>query len=66
MKSIYTLIGELQQTSFTKYGSYAHSSGMLGAMLEGVVSRLPQKEQAAYKEYLERTILEISKEKEAA
>ena len=66
MKSTYSLIGELQQTSFTKYGSYARSSGILGAMLEGVVSRLPQKEQAAFNEYLERTIQEISKEKEAA
>ena len=66
MKSTYTLIGELQDVSFTNYGSYARSSGILGAMLEGVVSRLSQKEQAAYKEYLERTIEELSKEKEVA
>jgi len=63
MKSTYTLINELQDITFTKYGSYARSSGILGAMLEGVVQRLPQKEQAAFNEYLERTILEISKEK---
>jgi len=47
-KSPYTMIRELQEDSFKKYGSYAHACGYLGAVLEGEMARRSKKEQDAF------------------
>jgi len=47
-KSPYTMIRELQDASFEKYGSYAHAAGYLGAVLEGEMARRSKKQQDAF------------------
>jgi len=58
VKSPYTVIRELQEASFKKYGNYSHACGYLGAVLEGVIAKLSKKEQDAFVLRLEETINE--------
>lgn len=59
MKSPYTIIRELQDSSFEKYGSYAHAAGYLGAVLEGVIASQSKKQQDAFVLRLEEAIKEL-------
>ena len=55
-KSPYTIIRELQDASFEKYGTYTHACGYLGAVLEGEIARRPKKEQDEFVARLQQAI----------
>lgn len=61
-KSPYTMIRELQDASFEKYGSYSHAAGALGVLLDSAVSQLPKMEQKYFNERLLETIAWLRQE----
>ena len=59
MKDTYSLIREMQEASFEKYGSYSHAAGALGVWLEIAVHCLPKREQQLMAERLQNAIAEL-------
>lgn len=59
MKDTYSLIREMQEASFQKYGSYSHAAGALGVWLEIAILSLPKREQQLMTERLQNAIAEL-------